>query len=90
MGQDRGKTFALGSLGWTTSRNVYVIYVGQDIQALTHQLAAALAHVSQLEEQLAQQPAPPTATPPVDPMATEALAALMELAKALTRVRADA
>ncbi len=62
-----------------------MIYVGQDIQALTHQLAAALAHVSQLEAQVANQPAPVSA-PLVDPKATEALAALMELAKALKLV----
>ncbi len=53
------------------------------------QLAAALAHVSQLEQQLANQLTPPalTQTPP-GPKATETLAALMELAKALKLVGA--
>jgi hypothetical protein len=70
-------------------RNVYAIYVGQDIRALEQQLAAAVANVAQLEAQLASQPVPtqPTQTPP-DPKATEALAALIELAKALTLVAA--
>ena len=71
----------LTSLGWTQARNVYVIYVGQDICALEQQLAAANGHVAQLEAQLASTPAP-TQTPP-DPKAVEALAALVELAKAL-------
>jgi hypothetical protein len=73
----------------------YVIAVGQDILALEQQLAAAMQHVSaleaqvqQLQAQLQNQPAPvPVVTPP-DPKATEALAALIELAKALTLVAA--
>jgi hypothetical protein len=77
---------------------VYHIYVGQDILALEQQLAAAQAHVSALEEQVKQlqtelqhQPAPvPVVTPPPpDPKAVEALAALVELAKALTLVAAQ-
>lgn len=73
----------------TDGRNVYVFYVGQDIRALEQQLAAANAHVAQLEQQLQNQPAPPppTQTPP-DPKAVEALAALVELAKALKLVQA--
>lgn len=67
-------------------RNVYVLYVGQDIRALEQQLAAANAHVAQLEAKIASQPAPVPVTTPPDPtaiMAQEALAALVELAKAL-------
>lgn len=56
-----------------------------DILALAHQLDAANSHIAQLEQQLANQPAPvPVTTPPPDPKATEALAALVELAKALS------
>lgn len=36
------------------SRNVYVIYSGQDILALESQLAAANQHIAQLEAQLRQ------------------------------------
>jgi hypothetical protein len=76
----------LTSLGWTQARTVYVIYVGQDICALEQQLAAANAHVAQLEQQIKNQPAPvPVQTPP-DPKAVEALAAMVELAKALKLV----
>ncbi|HEY1388399.1 MAG TPA: hypothetical protein VGF38_07630 [Ktedonobacterales bacterium] len=81
IGPGSRQDFRLTSLGWTESRNVYVIYVGQDIRALEQQLAAANAHVAQLEAQLASMPAPVPA--PADPKATEALAALVELAKAL-------
>jgi len=68
------------------------IAVGQDIVALEAQLAAALTHVTQLEQQLQNQPAPvppptPVETPP-DPKAVEALAAMLELAKALKLVAA--
>jgi hypothetical protein len=86
IGSGSRQDFRLTSLGWTESRNVYVIYVGQDIRALTAQLAAANAHVAQLEVQLASTPAP--APPPADPKATEALAALVELAKALKLIAA--
>jgi hypothetical protein len=67
-----------------------VIYVGQDIRALEQQLAAANAHVAQLERQLQNQPAPTPPTPPTppDPKAVEALNAVLELAKALTLVQA--
>jgi hypothetical protein len=86
IGPGSRQDFRLTSLGWTQSRNVYVIYVGQDIRALEQQLAAANAHVAQLEAQLASTPAPVSA--PTDPKATEALAALVELAKALKLVAA--
>jgi hypothetical protein len=86
IGPGSRQDFRLTSLGWTSVRNVYVIYVGQDIRALEQQLAAANAHVAQLEAQLASMPAPTTA--PADPKATEALAALVELAKALKLVAA--
>jgi hypothetical protein len=86
IGPGSRQDFRLTSLGWTQSRNVYVIYVGQDIRALEQQLAAANTHVAQLEAQLASMPAPDPA--PADPKATEALAALMELAKALKLVAA--
>jgi hypothetical protein len=86
IGPGSRQDFRLTSLGWTETRNVYVIYVGQDIRALEQQLAAANAHVTQLEQQLANQPAPaPVETPP-DPKAVEALHALIELAKALKLV----
>ncbi len=84
IGPGSRQDFRLTSLGWTASRNVYVIYVGQDIRALEQQLAAANAHVAQLEAQLASMPAPA----PADPKATEALAAMVELAKALKLVAA--
>ncbi|MGE5334588.1 MAG: hypothetical protein ACM3N4_07810, partial [Nitrososphaerota archaeon] len=64
---------------------VYRIWVGQDVIALTHQLAAANAHISQLEAQLKNVPPTPQPAPP-DPKAVEALAALVELAKALKLV----
>jgi hypothetical protein len=86
IGPGSRQDFRLTSLGWTESRNVYVIYVGQDIRALEQQLAAANAHVAQLEQQLANAPAPAPA--PADPKATEALAALVELAKAIKLVAA--
>ena len=85
IGPGSRQDFRLTSLGWTQARNVYVIYVGQDIRALEQQLAAANAHVAQLEQQLQSQPAP-TQTPP-DPKATEALNAVLELAKALNVVQ---
>jgi len=72
IGPGSRQDFRLTSLGWTESRNVYVIYVGQDIRAL--------------EQQLANAPAPAPA--PADPKATEALAALVELAKAIKLVSA--
>ena len=62
-----------------------MIYVGQDIQALNHQLVAANAQIATLEaeiKQLQDQQTPP------DPKATEAMAALVELAKALKLVAA--
>ena len=86
IGPGSRQDFRLTSLGWTESRNVYMIYVGQDIRALEQQLAAANAHVAQLEAQLASMPAPTPA--PADPKATEALVALVELAKALKLVAA--
>lgn len=88
IGPGSRQDFRLTSLGWTASRNVYVIYVGQDIRALTAQLAAANAHVAQLEAQLASMPVPAPAPEPPDPKATEALAALVELARALKLVAA--
>lgn len=86
IGPGSRQDFRLTSLGWTQNRNVYMIYVGQDIRALEQQLTAANAHVAQLEAQLASMPAPTTA--PADPKATEALAAMMGLAKALKLVAA--
>lgn len=81
IGPGSRQDFWLTSLGWMQARNVYVIYVGQDIRALEQQLAAAVAYVVQLEAQLKNQPAP--AEMPPDPKATEALNAVLELAKAL-------
>jgi hypothetical protein len=64
-----------------------VFYVGQDIRALEQQLAAANAHVAQLEVQIKNTPAPVPVQTPSDPKAAEALAAMMELAKALKLVQ---
>jgi hypothetical protein len=64
-----------------------VIYVGQDIRALEQQLAAANAHVAQLEAQIKNTPAPVSVETPPDPKATEALNAVLELAKALKLVQ---
>ena len=65
IGPGSRQDFRLTSLGWTQAKNVYVIYVGQDIRALEQQLAAANAHVAQLEAQIASTPAPvPVTTPP--------------------------
>ena len=79
IGPGSRQDFRYRSLGWTQTRNVYVIYSGQDILALESQLAAANAQIAHLEAQLKQ-------TPPPDPKATEAMAALVELAKALKLV----
>ncbi|HET9980019.1 MAG TPA: hypothetical protein VFQ32_06235 [Ktedonobacterales bacterium] len=86
IGPGSRQDFRYRSLGWTAARNVYVIYSGQDLLALESQLAAANQHISQLEEQLKQlqnqTPPPPTA----DAKAAEAMAALVELARALKLV----
>lgn len=67
------------------------MWVGQDVLDLAHQLDAANSHIAQLEQQLANQPVPvPVTTPQPDPKATEALAALVELAKALKEVSSAA
>ncbi len=71
IGAGSRQDFRLSSLGYTTTRGVYVIWVGQDLVALESQLAAANSHVTALEQQ-------------IDPKATEALAAVRELAKALS------
>lgn len=81
IGPGSRQDFRYRSLGWTQSRNVYVIYSGQDILALESQLAAANAQMAQLQAQLKQ-------APPPDPKAAEAMAALVELAKALKLVAA--
>jgi hypothetical protein len=62
IGPGSRQDFRLTSLGWTQAKNVYVIYVGQDIRALEQQLAAANAHVAQLEVQIASTD-PPGQTP---------------------------
>ena len=85
IGPGSRQDFRLTSLGWTETRNVYVIYVGQDIQALGRQLSAANARIAQLEAQIKQLQAQQT---PPDPKAAEAMAALVELAKALKLVAA--
>jgi hypothetical protein len=86
IGPGSRQDFRYRSLGWTASRNVYVIYSGQDLLALESQLATMQAHVAQLEAQVKQlqdQQLP-------DPKAAEAMAALMELAKALKLVETAA
>ena len=89
IGPGSRQNFRKTSLGWTQKMGVYVIWVGQDVVALESQLAAANQHVAQLEaqvQQLQDQPAPAPVTTPPDPKATEALSALVELAKALRLV----
>ena len=86
IGPGSRQDFRVTSLGWTEARNVYVIYVGQDVQALTHQLAAANQHISQLEAQVKQLQQQLQQQAPPDPKAAESLAALVELAKALKLV----
>ena len=94
MGKGARQDFRMTSLGCQQHADgswgsPYMIYVGQDLLALETQLAAALAHVSQLEAQVAdlqKQPAPAPQPIPIDPKASEALAALVELAKALKLV----
>ena len=92
IGPGSRQNFRKTSLGWTQKMGVYVIWVGQDVVALESQLAAANAHINQLEAQVKQlqdqsAPTPPAPTPP-DPKASEALSALVELAKALKLVAA--
>jgi hypothetical protein len=90
IGPGARQDFRWRSLGWTKTRDAYIIWTGQDIRALEQQLATATAQVAQLGAQVEQlkaappaAPATPTAPGPIDPKATEALAALNELAKAL-------
>ena len=65
-----------------------MIYVGQDVQALSYQLAAANQHVAQLEAQVRELQQQLQQQTPPDPKAAESLAALVELAKALRLVAA--
>ena len=91
IGPGSRQDFRYRSLGWTASRNVYVIYSGQDLLALESQLAAANQHIAQLEAQVKQLQQNQTPPPPtVDPKAAEAMAALVELAKALKLVETAA
>lgn len=53
IGPGSRQDFRFRSLGWTASRNVYVIYSGQDLLALESQLGAANTHLAQVEAQLA-------------------------------------
>lgn len=53
IGPGSRQDFRLTSLGWTSSRNVYVIYVGQDIRALQTQLHDALVLVEDLKQHAA-------------------------------------
>ncbi len=53
LGAGSRQDFRFTCLGWTQAWNVYEIAVGQDIRALEQQLAAANAHVAQLEQQVA-------------------------------------
>ena len=90
IGPGSRQDFRKTSLGWTQKMGVYVIWVGQDVVALESQLATAIAHVAQLEAQVQQlenqqQNQPPAPSEP-DPKASEALSALVELAKALRLV----
>jgi hypothetical protein len=77
IGAGSRQDFRMTSLGWTTSKNVYKIWVGQDILALQ-------AQVSQLQAQLAQA----TTTPAVDLAALKADVATIQAA--LTPLEAQA
>ena len=75
IGQGTRQDFRVSSLGWTASRGVYQIWVGQDVQAL-------MAEVASLKAQLAaaQQSAPaPTASDSTEHAKAQALDALMAL-----------
>ena len=97
IGPGSRQDFRWSSLGWTEQRGVYSIWLGQDVVALESQLGAAQTHVAQLEAQVKQlqqqlqqlQQTPPPA-PTADPKAAEAMAALVELAKALRLVETTA
>ena len=97
IGPGSRQDFRWSSLGGTEQRGVYSIWLGQDVVALESQLGAAQTHVAQLEAQVKQlqqqieqlQQTPPPA-PTADPKAAEAMAALVELAKALRLVETAA
>ena len=48
IGAGSRQDFRMTSLGWTTSKNVYVIWVGQDIVALQTQVAKLEAQLKQV------------------------------------------
>lgn len=83
MGKGARQDFRMTSLGCQQHADgswgsPYVIYVGQDLLALETQLAAALAHVAQLEAQVADlQKQPPTPAPTPQPGPVEQAAMQM-------------
>lgn len=59
IGPGSRQDFLLSSLGWTTSKNVYLIWIGQDLEALKTQLAAIKppdlsAEITELEDVIAK------------------------------------
>jgi hypothetical protein len=90
IGPGSRQDFRLGPLGYTATRNVYVIYVGQDIIALKQQLATEKAHSAQLQQQnaaLQKQVSDLTAQlaklSKPDPVAAACLAAFQQIKAAL-------
>lgn len=74
---------------WFSQGLVSVLYDGRETILgcqwlwLFVRLTVLPLHVAQLEQQLADQPAPVLVQTPLDPKAVEALNAVLELAKAL-------
>ena len=82
IGAGTRQDFRMTSLGWTQARGVYHIWSGQDLLALTHQLAEAETEIADLRQRLASLPI----GQPTDDTAAKALAAVQALAEALKEV----
>lgn len=52
VGPGSRQDFRLGSLGWTQSRNVYVIWIGQDFLAVQNELVSAKNQIIALNQSL--------------------------------------
>lgn len=52
IGGGARQDFRMTSLGWTTSRNVYQIWVGQDVLALQQQMTTVAQHNASLQDAL--------------------------------------
>jgi hypothetical protein len=70
IGPGSRQDFRLTSLGWTTQRGAYRIWVGQDVRALTSQLSELAARLAAVRQQLPAE-------------ATRALTAVQALSEAL-------